>query len=99
MKDNETGQTEPEKSAEARREEIGLRVDNCTAYFRGFPVREMLAFPTGVAIRLLGITAPTFRREVSRGKIRRTSLKLVGRAELLRYLEADSAPQIKIKKH
>lgn len=63
--------------------------------YKGTPVRDMLAFPSTIAAKLLGISYTTFWFECSLGKIRRTHLKTVPRAELLRYLDAALPPLAK----
>jgi hypothetical protein len=79
-----------ETSAHGLTKEVALRFENCTLTYRGIPVRDMLAFPTEIAARMIGISGTTLRREIARGKLKRTSLKLISRNELIRYLDADA---------
>jgi hypothetical protein len=79
--------------------EIALRVDNSVLFYRGIPVRDMLAYPTEIAARLIGINGTTLRREIARGSIRRTPLKIIAREEIIRYLTREaSQKQFKRKK-
>ena len=56
----------------------------------------MLAFPSTVAAKLIGVSYSTFWIEVGLGRIRRTHLKTVSRAELVRYLaESVASPDKK----
>jgi hypothetical protein len=79
-------------SRERRTHKLVTKLDNCSLIFRGVPVREMFAYPTGLAAKLIGVSDPTLRREIARGRIRRTEYKLIPRSELLRYLEASLPP-------
>jgi len=59
--------------------------------WKGVPVREMLAVPLAVACQLLGIGRTSLWKEISIGRIRKTPLNTIAKAELERYLEAVSA--------
>jgi hypothetical protein len=58
--------------------------------WRGIPVGDMLAFPSGLAARLIGVSRSTFWRDVKLGKIRQQRHGLVTRDELLRYLREEN---------
>jgi len=72
----------------ATKSEIQARLENTALTHKGFPVREMLAYPSGLAAKLLGISRTTFWLECQMGRIRRTPQKTVPREELVRYLGA-----------
>ncbi len=69
----------------------GLTRENGALVYQGILVREMLAYPLGLAALLVGLSYTTFWKEVKLGRIRVTPRKLVSRAELERYLESQLA--------
>jgi hypothetical protein len=67
------------------------RIENSPAMYRGFPVREMITFPIGLAAQLLGLSRVSIWRKVRLGKLKMNSSKLISREELLRFAAEDAA--------
>lgn len=63
-----------------------LEMKGDVLHYNGIPVREMLAYPLPVAMRLLGVSRTTLWREINLGRLKQTRLKLIPRVEIDRYL-------------
>ena len=69
------------------------RIENSPAMYRGFPVREMMTFPIGLAAQLLGFSRVSIWRKVRMGQLKMNSSKRISREELLRFAAEDGAAQ------
>lgn len=54
--------------------------------YKGTPISDMLAYPVQVAAKVMGIGYSTLMKEVARGRINRTPLKVIPKSEVERYL-------------
>jgi hypothetical protein len=66
-----------------------ITTENGVLLYKGTPVRDMVALPLRVAAKIIGISETTLYKEIGLKRLRTTSLKLIPRTELDRYLTAD----------
>ncbi len=59
--------------------------------YKGFPIANMLAFPVGLAAKVMGMCRTKLYYEICQGKIRKTSAGVISREEIVRYLRAETA--------
>jgi len=69
-----------------------VRIEADGIHVNGVHTDRMLAYPLKAVALLLGISYWTVRREVLRRKLARTTLGLISRDELHRYLKQESKP-------
>jgi hypothetical protein len=70
---------------------LGVTCLNGEYFYRGAPIREMLAFPVHVAAWLSGISRTTVWREIASGRLRANNHR-VSRTELERWHPAPNRP-------
>jgi len=64
-------------------------VEDGHLFYKGTPVKEMLAFPLPVACRLMGIGKSSLYALIASGRLKKTSLGTIPKEELLRFLMED----------